>query len=492
MTSIEPTFVSNYRNFDLDASDHARKTNHNSYGCGTPPPVPNRGTHFRRNSLSLRDVAQITRQESSMLRKGVLEKVFDLNTSEDEADLSHEHSFVYLMLHPRCKQNKAKIFKKFIMCLVLVDLFSFILSTEEALYAPNKTVFHCLEGIAASIFLFEYMARLVTITENSRYGNMGPIRGRLKWMATFPAMVDLLATLPFFINVATAWKVPSLSYTRIFRVLRLLRTDGYRRAFGACFRVIYYNREILYVAVLVCFFLVLLSSVLLYYCRPRNVDVKIFESIPATLYTSLLMLTGQDAFVRNSQYMPWYTKVVVGFTGALSVAMFALPVSLLTWGFESEAIRCARKTSRSLKRAHTFEVQEPAAFPAVEKVSSLNSDEEYLRIIARDSSDDSSKYNAVSDENKQKVNALVERFLKDDEKGNKFVALSNFLMSNIEYKADTDMSFVEGFRDTVEASDVRHRMESLESTVLLLHSKLDSLICKLEEEKREAPISEIL
>lgn len=455
--------------------------------------APNRRAHFRRNSLSLRDVAQITQQqESTMLRRGVLEKVFDLSNSEIEEDLRHEHSSIYLLLHPRCKNWEARIFKKFMTCVTLFDLFTFILSTEQALYESNMLVFHILEGVAASIFLVEYLTRLIIITENTRYGNMGPFRGRLKWMTTFPAMVDLLATLPFFINIATHWKVPILSYTRIFRVMRLLKTDGYRRAFGACYRVIYYNREILYVAVLVCFFLVLLSSVLLYYCRPRDVDVHVFESIPATLYTSLLMLTGQDTWIRTSQYMPWYTKVVVGFTGALSVAMFALPVSLLTWGFESEAIRCARRTSRHLKRGKSFDAQEPPFIPMVDKVDSLNSDEEYLRIVARDSSDDSSKFQVGPEYNKRQLNELVERFLKDDEHGRKFVLLSNFLMSNTEYKAEADMSLVDGFRDAVEASDVRHRVGSLETSMHALHSKLDSLVNILEAERSKPPISEIL
>jgi voltage-gated potassium channel len=486
----EVSSTSNYRKFqDVNGSDNI----HNNLE-GILPNV-NQRCLFRRNSLSLRDVAHLTRHESSILRKAVLEKVFDLDNSEDEYDLSHNHSFVYLLLHPRCKNPEAKLFKTFITCVILFDLFAFILSTEASLYESNKLLFHTLEGITSTIFLLEYIARLVTITENARYGSMGPIRGRLKWMTTVSAVVDLLATLPFFINVSTAWQVPSLSYTRIFRVLRLLKTDGYRRAFGACYRVIYYNREILYVAVLVCFFLVLLSSVLLYYCRPRNHEVQVFESIPATLYTSLLMLTGQDTWVRNSQYMPWYTKVVVGFTGALSVAMFALPVSLLTWGFESEAVRCARKTSRSLKRAHTMETfHKPATTPIspLKKVDSLNSDEEYLKIIARNSSDDSSRLQGISDENKRQVNELVERFLKDDDNGGKYIFLSNFLMSNIEYKADEDMALVEGFRDTVEASEVQDRVANLESSMLSLHAKLDALAIILERDQRDIPTSHIM
>jgi hypothetical protein len=139
-------------------------------------------------------------------------------------------------------------------------------------------------------------------------------------MIKFRAIVDLLATVPFFIQVGTGWDIPHLSYLRVFRVLRILRTYGYVRAFGACYRVVYYNREILWVAMLVCTFLVMLSSVLLYYFRPRNdfAEEK-FQSIPSTIFLSVLMLTGQDLWIRGSENMPWYTKLMVGITGGLSV-----------------------------------------------------------------------------------------------------------------------------------------------------------------------------
>jgi voltage-gated potassium channel len=427
------------------------------------------------------------------LRKGVLKKVFDLDNSEDEEDFRHDHSYIYMMLHPRCRKKQAQIFKKLITSVIIFDLVTFILSTEQSIYVPNILLFHILEGITSTIFFIEYITRLVTVTENQRYGKLGPLLGRLKWMVTPPAIIDFMATIPFFINVAIGWKIPSLSYTRIFRVMRILKTDGYVRAFGACYRVLYWNREILYVALLVCFFLVLVSSVLLFYCRPRNKDLEMFQSIPATLYTSLLMLTGQDALIRSSASMPWYTKMVVGLTGALSVAMFALPVSLLTWGFESEAIRCARRTHRSLKRAGTFETHDDMT--SLTKVHSVNSDEEYLKIIAKESSSDGgSRIGAkeVSDESKKKVTELVERFLNDDEHGTKFIALSNFLMSNIEYKEEDDRSFVENLQETMEVSDndIQLRVGNLEDSVHSLHLKLDSLVQLLEIRGREVPATQ--
>ena len=106
-------------------------------------------------------------------------------------------------------------------------------------------------------------------------------------------------------------------------------------------RVIYYNGEILYVAFNMCVFLVLITSVLMYYLRPQDPeDAEAFQSLSATMYLSAMMLTGQGG---PDGYLPWYTKGIVLVTGFFSVAMFAIPASMLTWGFEAEAERCAKK-----------------------------------------------------------------------------------------------------------------------------------------------------
>ena len=39
----------------------------------------------------------------------------------------------------------------------------------------------------------------------------------------------------------------------------------------------------------------------------------------------------------------WYTQSVVGITACFSIAFFAIPASMLTWGFEAEAERLFNK-----------------------------------------------------------------------------------------------------------------------------------------------------
>eukprot|EP01052_Picozoa_sp_SAG31_P006311 SAG31_NODE_288_length_18400_cov_55.018851_14_plen_63_part_00 len=52
------------------------------------------------------------------------------------------------------------------------------------------------------------------------------------------------------------------------------------------------------------------------------------------------MLTGQG---QPDGELPWYTKVIIVATAMFSIALFAIPAGMLTWGFEAEAERLFRK-----------------------------------------------------------------------------------------------------------------------------------------------------
>ena len=237
----------------------------------------------------------------------------------------------------------AKIYKGFITTVILWDVVLFILSTDRRIWESYDQVFYVSEAVVSCMFLLEYLLRLYTCTERAKYKEMGPIRGRLRYMVTFAALIDFLATFPFFVELVFPVDLPTFTYLRVFRLARILRTSGFVRAVDAVYRVLYYNRDILYVALWVGALFIMGTSVLLYVFRPRNIedyknnvgDLDHFRSLPATLYMATLMLTGQGG--PNEEALPWYTSVVVLITAVVSVAMFAIPASMLTWGFEAGA-----------------------------------------------------------------------------------------------------------------------------------------------------------
>eukprot|EP00429_Kryptoperidinium_foliaceum_P132858 CAMPEP_0176286654 /NCGR_PEP_ID=MMETSP0121_2-20121125/53018_1 /TAXON_ID=160619 /ORGANISM="Kryptoperidinium foliaceum, Strain CCMP 1326" /LENGTH=166 /DNA_ID=CAMNT_0017627219 /DNA_START=128 /DNA_END=625 /DNA_ORIENTATION=+ len=93
------------------------------------------------------------------------------------------------------------------------------------------------------------------------------------------------------------------------------------------------------------------------------------------MYLSTLMLTGQGGPEGD---MPWYTKGVVLLTGIFSIGMFAIPASMLTWGFEAEAERMAQVAYAKRRQPQTNAEQDNWSFSSED----YSTDEEYVRIIA--------------------------------------------------------------------------------------------------------------
>jgi voltage-gated potassium channel len=314
----------------------------------------------------------------------------DVLEGDDDATPLHQqhaptstkhHSFLYSMLNPHSRKLQAVLFKRFITLVITTDLVFFVLSTDDSFTYFSDRFYHAAEGIASCIFLLEYLARFATIMEKHKYANMGPIQGRLEYARSFPAMVDLLAALPFFLEIPTGWNLPTLTYLRFIRLFRILKTEGYIRALDAVYRVVYYNRQILYVATLVCAFLVLVTSVLLYYARPTGDKASpLFDSLGDTMYMSTLMLTGGGG--PDTDDLPWYTKGVVLLTSVFSVAMFAIPASMLTWGFEAEAERMAKQARKLALKQRAKGMSSFSSSSSEDDSDGNTTDEEYFALIA--------------------------------------------------------------------------------------------------------------
>ena len=269
--------------------------------------------------------------------------------------------------------------------MILSDLVLFILSTDNDFTFFSDQFYHIMEGTASSIFLLEYLGRLVVIMEKKKYRAMGPINGRLAYMHTVGALIDLIAALPFFVELFSGWNLPTLTYVRVLRLFRILKTEDYMKALDAVYRVVYFNRQILYVAGLICVLLMLFTSVLLYYLRPRGemADPQ-FESLGDTMYMSTLMLTGGGGPDTNN--LPWYTKAIVLLTSVFSVAMFAIPASMLTWGFEMEAERVAKEARKRVLKRRTLSKRDSQYCSSSGSSSAYSdgntTDEEYFKLIA--------------------------------------------------------------------------------------------------------------
>ena len=471
------------------------------------PPQPSQGGLQRRRKKSIMKGAkqqQKDPQEAALTAKPVLNQVLhhhrrkssaipstattpqiasdDANNYSQEAEGGGGHNrkpFTYTMLNPRSEAWQARCFKWFITIVILADLIGFIVSTEPDITQDQQVYFHIWEGVTSSIFLLEYIARIVVVTEASKYGKLGSVKGRLQWMMTFDAIIDALATMPFFLELPTGWNLPTLTYLRSFRLLRILKTNGFTEATRATWRVIYYNGEILYVAFLICVGLILFTGCLMYYLRPQGQDaVEDFKSLSSSMYVSTLMLTGQGG--PDGTDLPWYTRSVILLTGAFSIGMFAIPASMLTWGFEAEAERCAKRAyARAMTRGTGADVDEDFDTWSFSS-DDYSTDEEYRRLIAGVDDGDS------EEEDDEETRKAKEDFMKADTDMSGSISLKEFLELSRKHQAEhvAQLSTPVPTGSTgvnIESTDALRRLTSLEKQVQENSQKLDQIYNLLKD-----------
>ena len=417
----------------------------------------------------------------------------------------HLSALLYTMLNPNSQRLPARIFKVVITTTILVNLVLFILSTSPDYQQEYEGWFKIFEGIASSIFLVEYLARMTVVVRSKRYSHMPPWKARLHYACTFPAIIDLMSCLPFFLEFPLDRDLPQLTYLRLLRLTRILKTQGTIRAVDAVYRVIYYNSEILYVACMVCVFLVFVTAILLYYFRPQlhgheaQAVPDEFKSISSTLYLAAQLLTGGGG-LSSDVVLPWYTKAVLLLTSVFSVAMFAIPASMLTWGFEAEAERLAKRArqkrvAQQRQRRHLQKEREErgesgATSSSLSFLSSTSSstssssaysntawfddsdystDEEYFKIIAGDDGEEEG-----IDEK------LRQQFQNADQNADGTLSLREF-QATIQQQhrgLEQDSSRTTALREA-ELESLRQRMEKIERQVTECNSKLDKIIEKL-------------
>jgi len=278
------------------------------------------------------------------------------------------YSFLNSMLRPHSHRWQAKVFRSIITFLILLGMVAFILETDHEIAHEYHHMFSMLEGICSVVFMLEYGLRLYFAPTRRKFHGRGPWEARGRFILSLESMIDVVAFMPWFLEVVFRLDLPNLAVLRVLRLFHVLKSAPVMSSFDVVARVLYYNAEILCVALLVCAVMILTMATLLYYMRPEEENNKDFASIIATIYIAVMMLTGQGGPEGD---LPWYTKVVVIMTAIFAVAQFAIPASMLTWGFEQEAQRrIVKNAEENKKRASKILSGE------MDRVSSSSSDEE--------------------------------------------------------------------------------------------------------------------
>jgi voltage-gated potassium channel len=193
--------------------------------------------------------------------------------------------------------------------------------------------FRVFELVSIAVFSVEYLLRVWSAPENVRYADGW--RGRLRYMATPMALIDLVAVLPFYLPLG-ALDLRMLRVLRLLRLLRLAKLARYSVAAEVLGDVLKAKRHELAVVLALVVILVLCSASLMYFVE-RDTQPDVFSSIPAAAWWSIVTLTtiGYGDAVPHSM-----TGRVIGSVVALfGIGVVALPAGMLGAAFTEALAR---------------------------------------------------------------------------------------------------------------------------------------------------------
>ncbi|TRX50640.1 ion transporter [Fulvivirga sp. M361] len=225
----------------------------------------------------------------------------------------------------------SKGFDVFIMTLILLNVFVVITETVESIYSEYKAIFYYFEIFTITVFSIEYVVRIWACTLIEKYRH--PVFGRIKYMFSMEALIDLLAILPFYLPLFFAIDARFVRVLRLFRLMRVFKLGRYSVAFQLIVSAVSKRKEELLITLTLLIIMLILASSLMYYIE-HEVQPDTFTSIPATMWWAIATLTT----VGYGDVYPVTAlgKLLASTIAILGIGVFALPTGIIATSFERE------------------------------------------------------------------------------------------------------------------------------------------------------------
>lgn len=213
------------------------------------------------------------------------------------------------------KDLVSKVYDIFMLTVIFASLIP--ITVKE-----SSSGFIALDYVCAYIFIIDYILRWITadMRTNKKLSF-------LRYPITPLAIIDLLAILPSFTPLSSAFRV--LKIFRVFRALRAFKALRYSKNFIMISNVIKKNTSLLASLFLCAIFYIFVSALFIFSIEPES-----FKNFFEALYWATTALTT----VGYGDIYPLTNlgKVISMLSSFFGIAMVALPSGVITAGFIKE------------------------------------------------------------------------------------------------------------------------------------------------------------
>ncbi|MBL8590256.1 MAG: ion transporter [Methylobacteriaceae bacterium] len=256
-----------------------------------------------------------------------------MNGARPQAGLAGLQRRVLVLLDGGSANIPSRFVDWSLILLVVVSVTAMILETEPEIHARWGRVFAWVETIALVVFTLEYVLRLWSAPMHTRYFDLTPMRARLAYAASPPALVDLAAIAPIYASLIGLPDVGALLILRLARFFKLGRYSPGMRSLGAALKA---ERRALFASAVILIGTMVIAAAAMHVAEQAAQPDK-FGSIPQSMWWAIVTLTT----VGYGDVVPATLagKIIAGFTMVAGLMMLALPVGIVATAFAEEIHR---------------------------------------------------------------------------------------------------------------------------------------------------------
>jgi voltage-gated potassium channel len=211
--------------------------------------------------------------------------------------------------------------------LIVANVSCVVLESVEWIRHPYGAAFDRFEATATAIFAVEYGLRVWAAVDFRGADYHDPVWGRLRYMGSFFAIVDLVSILPGILGVLGA---ADFRVLRLLRLLRMLKLVRHSTTFGLLFAVLREEGRSVAALLFVLLLTVTISGSLMYMLE-NDGQPDVFTSIPVAMWWAIETLTT----VGYGDIVPTTAagRVIGGCVSIIGIGTLALFSGLITVGF---------------------------------------------------------------------------------------------------------------------------------------------------------------
>lgn len=226
-----------------------------------------------------------------------------------------------------------------IIALIVISTIEVFLSTFTTVVDKYGNILHFIDILTTVIFTIEIILRIWVASKiNPNYKG---IRGRIKYCFSFYGFIDIISTLPFYLNFITPLPYNAL---KVFRVLRLLRVFRYMKSFRLLSDAIVSKKNELLISIQFLTITTIILSFVLFFAE-HLAQPDIYNNGLYPMVWAFAQYIGDPGGFAENPPITFVGKVVACIVGVLGIAIFAVPAGLIGSGF-MEVIEEDRKKEK--------------------------------------------------------------------------------------------------------------------------------------------------